>query len=183
MKIPERMFERLKEIIRRGDAALPRRSLKTRPFAREDRKRGETPLRMIQRTGTADVPGLRRQNQSLQIIAMRPPTVPQLAHIFARRFFVDVEVGRFQETRGAKQQRLAVLNVSAQQPQRQTLCEKCERQLVFLVTERGCDRLEKRFVASVHVDLVANPIRFLPQTELRGGIEHAADAFLVQILQ
>ena len=47
MEIPERMFERLKEIIRHGDAALSGRSLKTRPFARQDRKRGETPLRMI----------------------------------------------------------------------------------------------------------------------------------------
>jgi hypothetical protein len=47
MKIPERMFEPLKEVSGRGDAALSRRSLKTRPFAREDRKRGETPLRMV----------------------------------------------------------------------------------------------------------------------------------------
>src|SRR6476660_7217123 len=114
---------------------------------------------------------------------MRPPAIPQLAHIFARRFFVDVEVRRLEETRRAKEQRLAILNVFAQQPQRQTLCEKCERQLVFLVTEGGCDLLEKCFVASVHVDLVANPARFLSQTELRGGIEHAVDAFLGQILQ
>ena len=47
MKIPERMFERLKEVPGGGDAALSRRSLKTRPFSREDRKRGETPLRMV----------------------------------------------------------------------------------------------------------------------------------------
>ena len=47
MEIPERMFERLKEIIRRGNTALPRRSLKTRPFAREDRKRCASSLRMI----------------------------------------------------------------------------------------------------------------------------------------
>ena len=177
MKIPERMFERLKEVARRVDAGLSRRSLKTRPFAREDRKRGQPPLRMVQRTGTAEVPGLRGQNQSLQIIAMRPPAIPQFAHIFARRFFVDVEVGRLEETRCAKEQRLAILNVFAQQSQRQTLCEKCERQLVFLVTERGCDLLEKRFIASMHIDLVADPIRFLSQTKLRGGIEHAADAF------
>src|SRR5436190_12781899 len=114
---------------------------------------------------------------------MWPPTVPQLAHIFARRFFVDVEISRLKETRGAKEQRLAVLTIFTQEPQRRTLCEKCERQLVFFVTERGCDLLEKRFVASVHVDLVANPIRFLSQTELRSGIEHAVDAFLGQILQ
>src|SRR6476660_7461943 len=183
MKIPERMFERLKEIVRRSDAALSRCSLKTRPVAREDRKRRQPPLRMVQRTRAAKVPGFCRQDQSLQIIAVRPPAVPQLAHIFARRSFVDVEVGRLEETRCAKEQRLATLNVFAQQPQRQTLCEKCERQLVFLVTERGRDLLEKRFVASVHVDFVANPIRFLSQTKLRGGTEHATDAFLGQILQ
>src|SRR5438477_388249 len=110
---------------------------------------------MVQRTRAADVPGFGRQDQSLEIIAMWPPTVPQLAHIFARRFFVDVEVGRFEKACCAKQQRLAILNLFAQQPQRQTLCEKCERQFVFLVTERGCDLLQKRFVVSVHVDLVA----------------------------
>src|SRR5215203_1513710 len=107
MEIPERIFKHSKEIIGRGDAALPRRSLKTWPFARKDRKRGETPLRMIQWPGAADVPGLRRQNQSLQIIAMWPPTVPKLAYIFARRFFVDVEISRLEETCCAEQQRLA----------------------------------------------------------------------------
>src|SRR4030095_197099 len=118
------------------------------------------------------MPGLRRENESLQIIAMRPPIVPESAHIFARRFFVNVEVGRFQETGRAKEQSLALLNVFTQQSQRQTLCENCERQLVFLVTERGGDLLEQRFIASVQVYLGANPSRFLSQTELRGGIEH-----------
>ncbi len=55
------------------------------------------------------MPRFGRQNQSLQIIAMRPPTIPQLAHIFARRFFVDVEVGRLEETRCAKEQSLAII--------------------------------------------------------------------------
>ena len=114
---------------------------------------------------------------------MWPPTVPKLPYIFARRFFVDVEVSRVEEAGCAKEKRLAILNVFAQRPQRQTLCENCERQLVFFVTERGCDLLEKRFVASMHLDLIADPIGFLSQTELRGGIEHAADASLGQILQ
>src|SRR5262245_10908537 len=109
---------------------------------------------------------------------MWPPTVPELPHVFARGFFVDVEVGRLEETRRAKEQRLAILNVFAQQLQRQALCEKCERQSVFLVTERRCDLLEKRLVASMHVDLLANPVCFLSQTELRRGIEHTAEAFL-----
>ena len=86
MKIPERVIHRLKKIIRRGHTALSRRSLKTRPFADEDSKRGETPLRMIYRACAADVPDLRRENQSLQIIAMRPPTIPELSNIFARGF-------------------------------------------------------------------------------------------------
>src|SRR5437764_14643281 len=107
---------------------------------------------------------------------MWPPTVPKLAYIFARRFFVDVEISRLEETRCAKEQRLAVLTVFTQEPQRRTLCEKCERQLVFFVTERGCDLLEKCFVASMHVDLVADSIRFLLQRALRGGIEQAAGA-------
>src|SRR5215475_12840003 len=104
---------------------------------------------------------------------MRPPTVPQLANVFARRLFVDIEVGYLQKTRCSKEQRLAMLNIFTQQLQRQTLCEKCERQFVFFVTERRCDLLEKGLVASMHVDLVANPIRFLLQTELRRRIEHA----------
>src|SRR5438477_12367219 len=99
---------------------------------------------------------------------MRPPTVPQLAHIFARRFFVDVEISRLEETRCGKEQRLAVLTVFTQEPQRRTLCEKCERQLVFFVTERGCDLLEKCFVAFMHVDLVADPTGLLSQPALRG---------------
>src|SRR5262249_21524411 len=91
---------------------------------------------------------------------MRPPTVPQLAHVFACRFFVDVEVGCLEETRCAEEQCLAVGNVFTQQPRRQTLREKSERQFVFLVTERGRDVLKKRFVAPVGVDLVANPLAF-----------------------
>ncbi len=79
MKIPEGMFERLKEIIRRGDAALSRGALKTRPIARQHRQRGQPALRMIYRTRAANAPGFGWQNQSLQLIAMRPPAVPQAA--------------------------------------------------------------------------------------------------------
>src|SRR5262249_7297566 len=114
---------------------------------------------------------------------MRPPTVPQLAHIFAYRFFVDVEIGCLEETRCAEEQCLAVGNVFTQQPQRQTLREKSERQFVFLVTERGRNLLEKRSVTSVRVDLVANPVGFVSQTELRRGVEYAADVFFRQILE
>src|SRR6266699_3187543 len=63
------------------------------------------------------------------------------------------------------------------------LGEKREWQLVFLVTERGRDLLEKRFIAAVRFDLVANPVCLLPQPELRCAIENAANALFRQIFQ
>src|SRR5262249_22827090 len=96
------MFERVKVVARHNDAAPSRRSLKARPFAREDRKGGQSPLWMVPGTRTAKMPGFCRQEQSLQIIAMWPPAIPELAHIFALRYFVNVEVGRRQETSCAK---------------------------------------------------------------------------------
>src|SRR6266567_2378747 len=138
---------------------------------------------MINWTRAANAPGFGWQNQSLQIIAMRPPAVPKLPHIFACRFFICVEIGRLQETGRAEEQCLAVTNILTQQPQRQALCQKRERELVLLVTERSSHLLKKRFVASVCVDLVANPVRLLPQTELRRGFQHAAHAFFGQILE
>src|SRR5712691_10583072 len=116
MKIPKRMCEHLKEIVSRSDAAFTRRSLKTRPFARENCQCSEASLGMIYRPRAADVPRIGRQNQSLQIVAMRPPTVPQLPHVFARRFIVDVEIGRLEETGCAEQQRLAIVSTFPQQP-------------------------------------------------------------------
>jgi hypothetical protein len=72
------MLEHLKEIGSHSDAAFTRRSLKTRPFAHENCQRGEASLRMIYGARAAGVPRFGSQNQSLKIIAMGPPTVPQL---------------------------------------------------------------------------------------------------------
>jgi len=47
MKIPKRMLERFKEIIRRGDAAFTGSPLKPRPVARQDCQRRQPALRMI----------------------------------------------------------------------------------------------------------------------------------------
>src|SRR3954470_612672 len=116
MEIPKWMLEHLKEIGSRSDAAFTGCSLKTRPFARENCQRSEAPLGMIYRPRAADVPRFGRQHQSLKIIAMGPPTIPQLPYVFARRFIVDLEIGPVEETGCAKQQRLAILNPFAQQP-------------------------------------------------------------------
>jgi len=115
MEIPKRMRERLEEIVSRSDAAFTRRSVETRPFARQNGQCSEASLRMIYRPRAADMPRFGGQNQSLQIVAIRPPSVPQLPHIFARRFIVDVEIGRLEETRGAEQQRVTIVNAFPQQ--------------------------------------------------------------------
>ena len=87
------------------------------------------------------------------------------------------EIGSVQKPSSPEEHCFAVLNVFSQQPQRKSLCKKCKRELVFLVTERTGDLLKKRFVASMGVDLVPNPIGFLSQTELRSPAEHAAYVF------
>src|SRR5262249_18944756 len=99
MRIPKRMLERLKESVSCSDATFTRRSLKTRPLACQNCQCSEPSLRMIYRSRPADVPRFGRQNQSLQIVTMRPPMVPQLPHVFARRFIVNVEIGCLEETR------------------------------------------------------------------------------------
>src|SRR6266496_2105443 len=103
--------------------------------------------------------------------------------MFACRFFIDVEIGYLQETRSAKEQRFAVANIFTQQSQREPLCENREGKLVFLVTERTRNLLKKRFVASVVLDLMSDSARFLSQTELRCGIQHAAYALLRQLFE
>src|SRR5205823_93409 len=97
---------------------------------------------MINWTRATQPPRFGWQNEPLQLIAMRPPAVPKPPHIFARRFFIHVEVRCFQETSYAEEQRLAVTGIFTQQPQRQALCQKRERQLIFLVPERAGDLLK-----------------------------------------
>jgi hypothetical protein len=47
MKIPERVFDALEEAIGCSHAAFSSRSLKARPFARQNSERCKAPLRMI----------------------------------------------------------------------------------------------------------------------------------------
>ena len=138
---------------------------------------------MVERTGAAQTPNLRRQNQPLRFIAMRPPTVPQFSHIFSCRSFEDAEIGCFEKTGHAKKHRFAVVGFFAQQLQRQSLSDQCEREFIFLVTERSRHFLEERFVTTVIVDFAADARGFLLQSKLCCGIKHTAHTFLGQVLQ
>src|SRR5438067_1135522 len=138
---------------------------------------------MIERTGATQTPNLRRQNQPLRFIAMRPPTVPQFSHIFSCRSFEDAEIGCFEQTGHAKKHRFAVVGFFAHQLQRQSLNDQCEREFIFLVAKRSRDFLEERFVTTVIVDFAADPRGFLLQSKLCCGIKHTAHTFLGQVLQ
>ena len=112
---------------------------------------------------------------------MRPPTVPQFAHIILCRLFVDREVRRFQKTGDTEKDRFSIFQVLAQSLQREPLRNERKRQLVLFITEGGRDFLKERFVSSVIVDLGADAGGFFLQTKLGGGIEHAPDAIFRQV--
>jgi hypothetical protein len=109
---------------------------------------------------------------------MRPPAIPQVAHIILRRLFVGCEVGRFQETGETEKDCLGIVQILAQRFQRQSLRNQRERQLVLFVAECGRDFLKERFVSAVIVDLCADARGLFLQTKLRGGIEHAPNPIL-----
>src|SRR4029077_13245678 len=124
----------------------------------------------------AQFPNLCRQDQSLQSVAVRPPTVPQFAHIILCRLFVDREVRRFQQTGDTEKDRFSIFQVLAQSLQREPLRNQRKGQLVFFITQGGRDFLKERFVSTVVraglavFDLGADPGGFFLQTKLGGGI-------------
>ena len=113
----------------------------------------------------------------------QPPRQFQSWRTYSRAdFFADVEVGRLQGTRCAGVQRLAILNVfGAADRSRQTLCEKGERKLVLLVTERRCDFLEKR--SSRPCASIWRESAWLCRRRNCAAASITLDAFLGQILQ
>src|ERR1700746_837231 len=120
---------------------------------------------MIYGASITEAPDLGGQDQSPQCVAMRPPAVPQFPHILARRFFVNIQVRRLEETSHTEEQRFNIPRLFAQKFQWQPLSDEGERQFVLFVTKRCRQLLKKHFIASVTVELVANPVRFLLQPE------------------
>ena len=136
---------------------------------------------MIERARAADFPNFCGQDQPLHFVAMRPPTIPQFAHIILCRLFVDREVRRFQKTGDTEKDRFSIFQVLAQSLQREPLRNERKRQLVLFITERARDFLKERFVSAVIVDLGADAGAFFLQTKLGGGIENAPDTILRQV--
>src|SRR4051812_12229616 len=68
------------------------------PLLSENGESAETTLRMIQRAGAAEPPEFCRQNQPLHCVAMRPPAVPEIAHIAASFVGISAEIGRGQKS-------------------------------------------------------------------------------------
>src|SRR5947209_518007 len=115
------MFERAKEIVRCRNAPIIERALKCRPLSSERRERSQAALRMVERTGAAQPPQFRGQDQSLESVPVRPPIVPQLADIFSCRSCIKIEIGRLKKTGDTEEERFAMIDILAQRFQRQTL--------------------------------------------------------------
>src|SRR4030095_9428307 len=96
---------------------------------------------------------------------MRPPAVPQLAHVAAGGLFIRGEIGRFEKAGQAKENRFGVLQIFTQSFQRQSLRDERERKFVLFVTERGRDFLEKR-VVGVMVRAGLAPVDLGPQSRM-----------------
>src|SRR5439155_16584339 len=103
--------------------------------------------------------------------------------IFSRRSCENTQGRRLEKTGDAKKHCFALIGLFAEQVQRQALRDQRKRQFVFLITERGSQILKERLVASVVVDLIANPSALLLQAKLRRGIKHTADVLFGQFFE
>src|SRR3954469_5064296 len=126
---------------------------------------------MIQRARSAEAPQFCGQNQALELVAMRPPSVPKLPEAAAGSFVVFGQVRRSQKSRYAKQHRFDVGGGRAQGGKRQTLREQGERKLVLLVAKRSRDLLKQGGIAAVSLNDVFDARRFALKPELRSRSE------------
>src|SRR5438874_11465943 len=111
---------------------------------------------MIDRTVAAGPPRFRRQSQSLQFVATRPPPVPQFADITSSGFFVNRQIARIQKTGNAEKDSFNVVRSLAERFQRESLGDECEWQFVLLVAECRRNLLKQRFIERMVVDFRPN---------------------------
>src|SRR5205814_7117306 len=121
------------------------------------------------------------KDQSLHSIAMRPPPVPELAHIIAAPFSVGRQIWGLEESGQPKENCFGIVRTFAQQFQRCSLRNQSKRQFVFFVTKGSSDFLEKRFLSTVVFDFYSKATGLLLQTKLTGSIQHAVNLFLREI--
>src|SRR5439155_13006823 len=114
---------------------------------------------------------------------MWPPPIPQCPDIFPSRSFENAQVGRLEKTSHTEKESFGIVNLFAQQLQRQALRDQRKRQFIFLVADRRSQFLKERLVTPMVVYLIANPSAFLLQAKLRRGIKHTADALFGQIFE
>src|SRR5438132_12217580 len=97
---------------------------------------------MIDWARAAEFPNFPGQDQSLNLVAMRPPAVPKFADVIFCGAFVDVEVWRFQKAGDAEKGCFSIFEIVTQRLQRDSLSDEHKRKFVLFVTERGCNFLK-----------------------------------------
>src|SRR3954471_11932132 len=99
---------------------------------------------------------------------MGPPAVPEISDVAAAVVAIGGEVGRGEKSGDAEQDRFEVVGRGAERPERQSLGEQGERELVLFVPERGGELLEKRGVVSVIFDDAFHPRSLALEAKLGG---------------
>src|SRR5204863_5136854 len=112
----------------------------------------ETTLRVIQRARAAEAPKFCRQEKPLHLVAVRPPTVPEISNVAARFLAIRGKIGCGEESGDAEEDCLEVFLVFSERGERQSLSEQSKRELVLFVAERSRELLEKRGIAPVTFD-------------------------------
>src|SRR5437879_248264 len=148
------MIKRFEKVFDRGGngpsgSDFAQRTAKAWPGVNQARQWGQAPLRMIDRARAAQFPNFPGQNQALQLVAMRPPAVPEFADVILCRAFVDVEVWRFQKAGDAEEDCFSILEIIAQRIERDSLSDEHKRKFVLFITECRCNFLIKGFVRAV----------------------------------
>src|SRR6476620_920568 len=147
MEAPERMVQIEEEIVSGLVASARDDFHEGGPLFRQESERTEPALRMIERPRPAEAPKFFREHEPLHRVAMRPPTVPELADIAAGVVAIRGQSGPAQKTGDAEKERFDCVHLIPQRSYREPLGEKRERELVFFVAEGRGDFLEERGVA------------------------------------
>ena len=183
MKAPERVAQAEEKIVS-CFCVSPREGFEEPgPLVGKNGESAETPRRMIQGAGSAEPPEFCGQNEPLHCVAMRPPTIPEIADIAASFVAIGGEIGRGEKTGDAKQDRFEVVRLFPERCERQSLSEERECEFVLFVTERRGYLLEQCRVASVIFDDASDACGLALETKLRSCREDVFEASLRQIVQ
>src|SRR2546423_1208304 len=138
---------------------------------------------MIQGSRAAEPPKFCRQEKPLHLVAVRPPTVPEISHVAAGFLPIRGKIRCGEKSRDAEEDRFEVFRIFSEGREWQSLGEQSKREFVLFVAERSGEVLEERGIAAVTFDDAFPARRLSLEPKLRRGGKHAFEPVLRQIFQ